>query len=70
MTGFIRPQTSYRAIFTEPDVHVFEANDLPSPSGGTITLENKVYRIPGFVNIGTNNIDISNSPVFKGEHDV
>ena len=68
MTGFIRPQVSYRTIFTEPDVHVFEANDLPSPDSGTITLENKVYRFHGFVNIGTNNLDISNSPVFKGQH--
>jgi hypothetical protein len=68
MAGHIRPQTSYRTIFTEPDVHVFESNDLPSPSNGTITLENKVYRIHGFVNLGTDNLDISNSPIFKGQH--
>jgi hypothetical protein len=68
MTGNIRPQTSYRTIFTEPDIHVFGVDDLPTPSNGTITLKNKVYRIHDFVNLGATNLDISNSPVFKGQH--
>lgn len=67
MTGHIRPQIDWQEIDTENVNHIETANDLPEPQSGTITLKNEVYFFHGFVTL-TSNLDISNSPVFVGNH--
>lgn len=67
MTGHRRPEISWSDIDTENVTHVTTETDLPTPSSGTITLENRVYKVDGYVSL-TNNLDISNSPVFVGNH--
>lgn len=67
MTGYIRPQIDWRTIDTENVVHVSEARDLPSPEGGTRTLNNEVYYFHGFIT-DPNTLDLSNSPILIGSH--
>jgi len=67
MAGYIRPQINWRAIDTENVTHVTGERDLPGSVGSTHTLENRVYKVDGFVTI-TGNLDISNTPVLVGNH--
>jgi len=67
MAGYIRPQINWREIDTENVTHVTEERDLPGGVGSTHTLDNRVYKVDGFVTIA-GNLDISNTPVFVGNH--
>lgn len=66
-SGHIRPQIDWSDIDTENVTHVSTVTDLPTPQNGTITLENRVYQFNGFV-AAPYTLDISNSPVFAGNH--
>ena len=58
---------SWNPVNWTNNVFVTSSEDLPSPTNGTHTLENKVYWFVGFVT-SPYGLDISNSPILLGRH--